>query len=146
MKLVLAIDDSKCSEAAINVLIQSVRAADTKVCILHAVEPMWLVLDYETGELGQIQAAREESMMRGKNLLEKVEPMVAGAGFSVTTALEEGDPRFVIVDYASQWKADLILLGSHGRRGLGRLLLGSVAEHVARHAHCSVMIVRPKSA
>jgi nucleotide-binding universal stress UspA family protein len=53
-----------------------------------------------------------------------------------------GDARMLILDEAKEWKADLIVLGSHGRRGLDRLLMGSVAESVAVHAHCSVEVIR----
>jgi nucleotide-binding universal stress UspA family protein len=103
---------------------------------------MWLAVDYELGEVRQIEAAREEGLKRGKELVEHIKSLVAEAGFTVTTVIEEGDPRFAIVDYATQWKADLLVVGSHGRKGLGRLLIGSVAEYVARHVHCSVLIVR----
>jgi nucleotide-binding universal stress UspA family protein len=64
------------------------------------------------------------------------------SGFRVSTAVETGDTRERIIDSAERWFADLILLGSHGRRGATRFLLGSVAESVARHAPCSVEIVR----
>jgi nucleotide-binding universal stress UspA family protein len=57
-----------------------------------------------------------------------------------------GDPRSVILALAHTWSADLIVLGSHGRRGLDRFLMGSVAESVAVHAHCSVEVIRPRSA
>ncbi len=144
MKILLAIEDSKFSEAATRTVIQRMRPDGAEVCILHVAEPKWLVLDYELGQLGQIEAAREDALQQGKELLARVEPVVAAAGFRTTTALEEGDARFVIVDRAEQWHADAIVMGSHGRKGLGRLLLGSVAEHVARHAHCTVMIVRVK--
>ncbi|HXJ37726.1 MAG TPA: universal stress protein, partial [Bryobacteraceae bacterium] len=53
-----------------------------------------------------------------------------------------GDPKSVILDTAKTWQADLIVLGSHGRHGLDRFLMGSVAESVAVHAHCSVVVVR----
>jgi nucleotide-binding universal stress UspA family protein len=145
VKILLAIEDSKFSEAATQTVIRQMRPDGAEVCILHVTEPKWLVLDYELGQLGQIEAAREDALQQGKELLARVEPVVAAAGFSTTTALEEGDARFVIVDRAEQWHADVIVMGSHGRKGLGRLLLGSVAEHVARHAHCTVMIVRVKS-
>ncbi|MGZ4896245.1 MAG: universal stress protein [Candidatus Angelobacter sp.] len=46
------------------------------------------------------------------------------------------------MEYADEWRPDLIMVGSHGRRGLDRFLLGSVSDAVARHAHCSVWIVR----
>ncbi len=112
--------------------------------MLHVIEP-WFVFDYELGEVRQIEASREEGLKRGKELAERIKPVVVEAGFRVTTAIEQGDPRFAIVEYAAQWKADLIVVGSHGRKGLGRLLIGSVAEHVARHANCSVLIVRVPS-
>src|SRR5260370_5072819 len=54
-----------------------------------------------------------------------------------------GDPRVIILEQAQDWSADLMVLGSHGRRGLDRLLLGSVSEAVAIHAKCSVEVIRP---
>lgn len=59
--------------------------------------------------------------------------------------LPEGKPDEEIVKTAGAWKADLIVIGSHGRRGLERMLLGSVAEAVSRHARCPVLIVRATS-
>jgi len=53
-----------------------------------------------------------------------------------------GDPRPLILDEAKSWGAHLVVLGSHGRRGFDHLLLGSVSEAVAMHAHCSVEVVR----
>jgi nucleotide-binding universal stress UspA family protein len=87
-----------------------------------------------------------------KALQEQAKAMVAKAtetlrkpGLIVTPALEEGDPKSKIIDLANEWRADLIVVGSHGRKGLDRFLLGSVSEAVARHAHCSVEIVRTSS-
>ena len=60
----------------------------------------------------------------------------------MTTAVEWGDPKSKIINAAEAWGADLIVLGSHGRKGLQRFLLGSVSETDMRHAHCSVEIVR----
>ena len=57
-----------------------------------------------------------------------------------------GDPGTEIIEYANEINADLIVISSHGRSGIGRLLLGSVAERVMRHAACPVMVLRkPKS-
>jgi nucleotide-binding universal stress UspA family protein len=53
-----------------------------------------------------------------------------------------GDPKAVILDEAGQWGADLIVVGSHGWRGIDRLMMGSVSESVAMHAHCSVEVIR----
>jgi nucleotide-binding universal stress UspA family protein len=141
LKILLAIDDSQSSEAATRTVVQQMRSDRAEVCVLHVIEP-WLVFDYELGEIRPIEAWREEGLKRGKGLVERIRPLVTEAGFTVTTAIEEGDPRFVIVEYTAQWKADLLVVGSHGPKGLGRLLVGSVAEYVVRHAHCSVLIVR----
>ena len=54
-----------------------------------------------------------------------------------------GNARVLILDLAKEWAADLIVVGSHGRRGLDRLIMGSVSESVALYAHCSVEVVRP---
>jgi nucleotide-binding universal stress UspA family protein len=54
----------------------------------------------------------------------------------------EGEPREEILAMAEAWPADAIVVGSHGRKGLDRVLLGSVSDGVVRHAACSVMVVR----
>jgi glycine betaine transporter len=56
--------------------------------------------------------------------------------------VESGDPREVIVEHARRLHAELIVMGTHGRRGISRALIGSVAESVVRTAHCSVLVVR----
>jgi nucleotide-binding universal stress UspA family protein len=59
--------------------------------------------------------------------------------------VDRGTPYAEIVRRAEAWRADLIVVGSHGRSGIARALLGSVAERVVRHAHCSVLVARPVS-
>jgi nucleotide-binding universal stress UspA family protein len=56
--------------------------------------------------------------------------------------VETGDPAYTLLDVAEQGKADLLVVGSHGRSGLGRFLMGSVSEKALRHAHCSVLVMR----
>lgn len=140
MKILLAIDDSQFSVAAVKAVIQQMQPDRTDVCVLHVVEPVSVIPDYGGGK--QIEAAEQWRRERGKELVTHNEQLLVKEGFKVTTVIEEGDPRLCIVDYAAQWKADLIVVGSHGRKGLERLLLGSVAESVARHARCSVLIAR----
>ena len=74
--------------------------------------------------------------------IESVEQVLASAGLKATAAVLSGNPKEVILEEAKKWNADLIVVGSHGRRGFKRFLLGSVSEAVAMNAHCSVVVVR----
>jgi nucleotide-binding universal stress UspA family protein len=64
---------------------------------------------------------------------------------AVERALRVGVPAEQIVEFAREHNCDLVVMGTHGRTGLSHLLVGSVAEHVVRHAPCPVMVVRPES-
>jgi nucleotide-binding universal stress UspA family protein len=87
--------------------------------------------------------SRRRSFERAEALVNQVAAQLERVGFHpVSVSTPDADPRHGIVDQARAWKPDLIVMGSHGRRGLDRLLLGSVAEAVLRHAPCSVEIVR----
>ena len=71
---------------------------------------------------------------------------LADAGTQVETDVRVGDPAGEIVAAASEWNADLVAIGTHGRTGLKRLLLGSVARNVLQHAPCSVLVARTPAA
>jgi nucleotide-binding universal stress UspA family protein len=143
MKILLAIDDSKFSEAAVHMMMSQASPKDTEVRILHVVEPASLLLGREMGGIDpQFEVAWQAQRAQAKALVERIAGRLRAAGYNVTPALEEGDPKSRIVDVAAEWKADLIVLGSHGRKGLDRFLMGSVANNVASHAKCSVEIVR----
>lgn len=81
---------------------------------------------------------------RANSAIKTAKEILQRAGMKVLEdhAMQLGEPRGVILDAAKTWAADLIVLGSHGRRGLDRFLLGSVSEAVAIHAHCSVEVIR----
>ncbi len=141
MKILLTIDDSEFSDAATQKVIVQSRLRDTEVRVLHVMEPV-----YVTGELAayipDISSVRAERLKQVEELVGRTAQTLRAAGLKVSTAVEEGDPKSKIIDHADAWRADLIVLGSHGRKGLSRFFLGSVSEAVARHARCSVEIVR----
>jgi nucleotide-binding universal stress UspA family protein len=147
MRVLLAVDASPCSEAAVRQLIERFPPAGTEVRVVHAVEwmkEMPLCFQYGQGTNAGHDAvqSRNDSFARAEDLVAKIAGHLEAAGFHVSVATPDADPRHGIVDEAKRWKADLVMLGSHGRRGLDRFLLGSVAEAVVRHAPCSVEIVR----
>jgi nucleotide-binding universal stress UspA family protein len=144
MKILLAMDDSKFSQAAAEAVAAQFPAQGNEVHVLHVAEPLLMLPFFDGGEFysRQLATLETEAFRRGKELTEQAEKSLRQRGFQAAGSVEQGDPRTVIVDHAEQWRADLIVLGSHGRKGLERLLLGSVSEYVAHHARCSVEIVR----
>lgn len=76
--------------------------------------------------------------------LERILADLQEAGVSVEYVARHGSPEQVISEVAKEFGADLIVMGTHGRTGLRRMLMGSVAEHVVRDAPCPVLTVRPR--
>ena len=140
MKILLAIDDSEFSEAAAKSLAGQFRPQDTEVRVLHVVEPTVISVPPQMSR--GYYPELEDRLPQARELVDRVAKTLSSAGFRVITSVVTGDARSVILDEAAEWHADLIVLGSHERKGLGRFFLGSVSEAVARHAGCSVQIVR----
>lgn len=141
MRILLAIDGSKFSHAATQAVIAQARPQEAEVRVLHVIEPPPAV--YGGLEGGYVvTAVAEEQRAEAESLVAQTDKILRDAGFQTTTAIEQGTAKSVIIDSATQWPADLIVVGSHGRKGIERFLMGSVAEGVARHAPCSVQIVR----
>jgi nucleotide-binding universal stress UspA family protein len=92
-----------------------------------------------------LEEIRRRQTTEAERLTKDAGERIAEPGLSVETAIREGDPRTEIVDAADEWKADLIVIGSHGRTGLKRLMLGSIAAAVVAHAHCSVEVIRGRT-
>lgn len=144
MKILLAVDDSPSSRAAVDTVAAQFPSKETEIRVLHVVEPVAMTPPPEmaAGYYPELKDALEKA----KKWVEGVAGKLRGAGFRVNTAVEAGDARSVIVDSAASWPADLIVVGAHGHKKLQRFLLGSVSEAVARHAQCSVEIVRAPGA
>jgi nucleotide-binding universal stress UspA family protein len=135
MKILLAIDRSEFSETATQAVIRQIRPEGTEVRILHVIVPTASIPEWDSRGI-------EEERKEAKKLLAGAEQLLRNARFQVETLVEETEPRTAILSQAQKWKPDLIVLGSHGYKGLHRLLIGSVAEFVTRHTSCSVQIVR----
>jgi nucleotide-binding universal stress UspA family protein len=139
MKILMGIDESKFSGDVLRAVVMQFRTEHTEVRVLHVLQPSapappQMAPGYAPELDDQKKPAHE--------LVERIANELRSAGFKVHAAAEVGDIRERIIDSAAEWGADLIVVGSHGRSGIQRFLLGSVAEFVARHANCSVEIVR----
>ena len=140
MNILLATDGSNCSEAAAQNIVRLFHPLDNEVRVLTVVEPISTTVmpQMAPGYYPELEDQKREARV----LVERSAKMLAEAGFKVSTLVLTGDAKTMILDEAADWPADLIVVGSHGRKGIGRFLLGSVSEAVARHAACSVEIVR----
>jgi nucleotide-binding universal stress UspA family protein len=145
MKILMGVDESTYSGDVLKTIVKQIRVDDTEIRVLHVLQPIALEAPPQMGP-GYIPELQDEKPL-ARELVERIAKELRGAGFKVDTAITVGDVRETLIDSAAEWHADLIVVGSHGQRGLRRLLLGSVAEFVARHASCSVEVVRtqPKS-
>ena len=140
MKILVGIEDSKFSEEALRAIAAQFRPQDTQVRVLHVLQPIAFSSppQMSAGYAPELEAQGKQA----RELVERAAASLRAAGFQTETAVEKGDIRMRIIDAAAEWRADLIVVGSHGRSAVPRLLLGSVAEFVARNAGCSVEIVR----
>jgi nucleotide-binding universal stress UspA family protein len=142
MNILIAVDGSEFSEAAIQEVIRT-RPKDTQIQIMHVIEPLPVVESWAYAV--DWQKISQEQRKEAEVFVTQAARTLRDAGFTVTSAIEEGSAKSIIIDTAARWPADLVVLGSRGRKGLARFLLGSVSEAVARHAPCSVQIVRTKT-
>jgi|SRR6516165_1149588 nucleotide-binding universal stress UspA family protein len=144
MKILLATDGSKFSEAATQFVASQFRAEGAEVLVLQVVEPLVFSTPPQMarGYAPEMAERLRDRLKQAKELVARTVETLGKAGFKADSRVAENEIRTGILDTAGDWGADLIVLGSHGEKGLRKFLLGSVAEVVARHARCSVLVVR----
>jgi nucleotide-binding universal stress UspA family protein len=145
MKILLAIDDSEFSAAALRAVESQFDPKKTEVRVLHALDQFHLLAGLTPIDPSALEKLLEDERRAGEALVRRAQQALEAAGFRAQSAVEKGDARGVILDAAARWKPDVIVLGSRGLKGFHGLLTGSVAESVARHAPCSVEIVRGRA-
>src|SRR5580692_8383376 len=139
MRVLVAVDDSKFAGDLTQSVITQCQASTTEVLVLHVLQP----IGPPPPQMSPRYAPELEAENKlARELVERISSELRAAGFKAEGRVEFGDVRESIIGYASEWHSDLIVVGSHSERGIQRLLLGSVSEFVARHARCSVEIVR----
>ncbi|MGB0130548.1 universal stress protein [Chlorobium sp.] len=132
-KIICPVDFSGLSRKALQYANEFARLSNGKIFLVGVVEndP---TINYSHG----LEAERAEEEKKLEALIEEEQI----AGIVADYVIYEGFPEECILDYAKRQDADIIIMGSHGRRGLKRMILGSVAEHVVRRAPCPVLVVK----
>ena len=150
MKILLAIDGSSFSDAAVKEIATRPWPAGSEVRIISVVEPPLLpTVETWVPPDDYIEALEKAGQDQGRSIVGNAADRITAEQrdkLRVATEIVNGHPKHAIIDAADAWEADLIVVGSHGYRGLTRLWLGSVSQAVASHAKCSVEIVRDRTA
>jgi nucleotide-binding universal stress UspA family protein len=143
-RILLPTDFSGCANHALPYAAAIARATGASVICINVVEPIVPAVGYtglaeampiaEMNEQLEDSAEREMPDLMGSDELQ---------GLDVEEVIVHGDAAAEIVRVANERKADLIVISSHGRTGIGRMIFGSTAEAVVRHAHCPVLVVKP---
>ncbi|MBX7186389.1 MAG: universal stress protein [Vicinamibacteria bacterium] len=137
--ILVPIDFSEPSEKAAIAACALAAKTGATVHLLHAyvipVESVGLALTVS-------QQYVEQFVKESKTQLQELAAKLCPGASLGPLLVESGDPREVITEEAKKLHAELIVMGTHGRRGITRALIGSVAESVVRTAHCSVLVVR----
>ncbi len=145
-KILVPVDGSPTSARGLQEAIKLAKLTGAKLRLLHVVDQISFASGMEaasmmTGEM--LQLLREG----GEQLLKKAQARVEKAGVRVDAVLCDsfaGRVCDLVIEQATAWRADLIVLGTHGRRGFSRLMMGSDAEMIVRLATMPVLLVRAK--
>jgi nucleotide-binding universal stress UspA family protein len=141
-KILVPTDFSDCSKKALQYALVLAKRHEAAITLLYVVPAP----NYASAEFGPIDYASLESEMRtsGDKQLSALSVDELRGEVSGDTVVRTGAPAVEIIDVAEGLPADLIVISTHGHTGLKHVFLGSVAEHVVRHAPCPVLVVRER--
>jgi nucleotide-binding universal stress UspA family protein len=126
------------SSEARGALDTALELAESPACV----RVVYAMQDLAPLEMNELWPAVDEQVRREHALKAMREKLCDARFANVPMEVLYGDPGHAVTQFASDVKAELIVLPSHGRTGIGRLLIGSVAERIVRYAHCPVLVLR----
>jgi nucleotide-binding universal stress UspA family protein len=153
-KVLLTLDGSELSALALPHAVQIASASGAEIVLMRVIDSVAHVIAQAaptgieagpglvTAELAQ-EAVAGQRIAAERDLTEAAQQLNAQGINRVSVEVVEGVPGDAVVETAQRLGCDLIVMATHGRGGLGRVLLGSVADHVVRHARSAVLLVRP---
>ncbi len=143
-RILVPVDGSATANIGLEEAIKLAQLTGATVRLIHVVEELILATGYE-GYAFDTAGLLESLLKAGKGVLEQAKAKVEAAGVKVETVMVErmaSRASDAVIDEAVQWKAELIVIGTHGRRGMSRIILGSDAEQIVRLSPVPVLLVR----
>jgi nucleotide-binding universal stress UspA family protein len=141
--ILIPVDGSEVSNLAAEQGFLLASKLGSKVTLLYALDIAVLAIPDPEAAIANVEVMREAFREHADKLMAALKQKALAHGVQPETMVKEGDVHDEIISVAKEKGMDLIVMGTHGRRGLNRLLLGSAAESVARRAHCAVLLIRP---
>ena len=146
-RILVPVDGSDTSARGLSEAIKLSQDQGATIRLIHVVDEL-IMSGSVDGALGYTDMLIETLRELGKSILKKAEARVQKHGLSSESVMLEhfgGQAAGFIVEDAKKWNADLIVLGTHGRRGITRLVMGSDAEEIVRTSPVPVLLVRSKT-
>lgn len=135
-KILIAVDRGATAEAIARYGYQLARQLSAELALIAVVDTEFLMTDGGVTPGEMLEMLKRDFTEKQKLLVKKVFEAI-----EIQSFIEEGKPYEKIIAVAEEWNADLIVLGTHGRKGVSHILLGSVAEKVTRHTHIPLLII-----
>ena len=142
MKILVGVDDSPHSKAAVEFVRKMTWPKDSKVIVLSVVKPVAPAYAEVYAPFALPMETLEDMTRMHQDIASNAEQTLQVGSLTTEARVLQGDPRTTLIEAAYSEHVDLIVVGSHGRTGLAKLLIGSVASHVVTHAPCSVLVVK----
>ena len=137
--VLVAFDGSPLSQRALTYALQTF--PESTMTAMYVINPVTSILDVEAGGLPVAEDWYDNARNRAQSILETATDLATEYDIDIDTATEVGRPARTIIEYVDDNDIDQIVMGSHGRSGIDRTLLGSVAETVTRRARIPVTII-----
>ncbi|WP_067050114.1 universal stress protein [Methanofollis ethanolicus] len=138
-KIVVAVDGSEISQKAFEVALSEAKMWNAALHVIYVVETSRFSSLPMDNTMEVIYSLLEKE---GREIFEKSTAQAAAEGISIVTHLRDGHAGTEVLALAEELQADLIVIGSRGKSGIDRLLLGSVSAHVVQDSRCTTMVVR----
>lgn len=140
--ILLPVDGSATARLAVDKALALAKAFDSEVTLIYVIDPYAFTgvgTDFSYGQAEYLSAAKDEA----QEAISTACQLLESQGVAVKSSVIEAHSTYqAILDAAHAVQADLIVMGSHGRHGLEKLVLGSITAQVISHAHLSVLVVR----
>ena len=143
-RILVPVDGSDTSNKALAAAVRMTQGADGRMRLVHVMDELAYAADHPHYGSELMRAVREEA----RRVLSDASDVVAAASLTAEASLIESPGRRlgdVIAEEAKRWNADLVVVGTHGRRGFARALLGSGADQIIRTSPVPVLVVPPPS-